>query len=160
MSDASVEVTDQPVRSVSSEGSDTAASTAAETVLDIADVRTMHIGELAERTGLSLRTIRHYDDVGILPATSRTEGGFRVYTEYDLERLMVIRRMKPLGFTLEEMTDLLAVLDALQVEKDETAAAELRARLAVFRDTAVERRAKMVETLARADEFIDVLTRY
>ena len=122
--------------------------------------RTMHIGELAERTGLSLRTIRHYDEVGILPATARTDGGFRVYTEDDLERLMVIRRMKPLGFTLEEMTDLLAVLDHLQEEKDEAAIGELRARLAVFRDTAVERRAKMVETLARADEFIDVLTRY
>lgn len=120
----------------------------------------MHIGELAERTGLSLRTIRHYDEVGILPATARTEGGFRVYTEDDLERLMVIRRMKPLGFSLEEMTDLLSVLDALQQEEDETVAQELRERLAVFRDTAVERRAKMVDTLARADEFIDVLTRY
>lgn len=122
--------------------------------------RTMHIGELAERTGLSLRTIRHYDEVGILPATARTEGGFRVYTEEDLERLMVIRRMKPLGFTLEEMTDLLAVLDALQEEKDDARILELRRRLAAFRDTATERRAKMVETLARADEFIDVLAKY
>jgi DNA-binding transcriptional MerR regulator len=122
--------------------------------------RTMHIGELAERTELSLRTIRHYDEVGILPATSRTEGGFRVYTEEDLERLMVIRRMKPLGFSLEEMTDLLSVLDGLQQEQDETVTRELRTRLAVFRDTAAERRAKMVETLARADEFIDVLARY
>ncbi len=122
--------------------------------------RTMHIGELAERTGLSLRTIRHYDDVGILPATARTEGGFRVYSEEDLERLMVIRRMKPLGFTLEEMTDLLSVLDALQQETDQGAVDELRARVATFRDTAVQRRDKMVETLARADEFIDVLTRY
>ncbi|MBG6225648.1 DNA-binding transcriptional MerR regulator [Arthrobacter sp. CAN_A2] len=125
-----------------------------------AGLRTMHIGELAERTGLSLRTIRHYDEVGILPATARTDGGFRVYTEEDLERLMVIRRMKPLGFTLEEMKDLLAVLDALQQEKDEAAAGELRARLAFFRETAAERRAKLVETLARADEFIDVLARY
>ncbi|MFC3300543.1 Mercuric resistance operon regulatory protein [Arthrobacter agilis] len=122
--------------------------------------RTMHIGELAERTGLSLRTIRHYDEVGILPATSRTEGGFRVYSEDDLERLMVIRRMKPLGFSLEEMTDLLAVLDALQQDSDKASAEGLRARLAAYRATAVERRAKMVETLARADEFIDVLTRY
>ncbi|PPB51011.1 MerR family transcriptional regulator [Arthrobacter pityocampae] len=122
--------------------------------------RTMHIGELAERTDLSLRTIRHYDEVGILPATARTDGGFRVYTEEDLERLMVIRRMKPLGFTLEEMKDLLAVIDALEGEEDEAAAAGLRARLAVFRDSAVERRAKLIETLARADEFIDVLTRY
>lgn len=125
-----------------------------------AEFRTMHIGELAERTGLSLRTIRHYDDVGILPATARTDGGFRVYTEDDLERMMVIRRMKPLGFTLEEMKDLLAVLGALQEEKDTTAAEVLRARLAAYRGMADERRAKLVETLARADEFIAVLARY
>ena len=41
----------------------------------------MHIGELAERTGLSLRTMRHYDDVGLVPATGRTEGGFRLYSQ-------------------------------------------------------------------------------
>jgi len=63
--------------------------------------RTMHIGELAERTGLSLRTIRHYDEVGLLPATGRTEGGFRVYAENDVERLTLIKQMKPLGFSLE-----------------------------------------------------------
>lgn len=125
-----------------------------------ARTRTMHIGELAERTGLSLRTIRHYDEVGILPATARTEGGFRVYTEDDLERLMVIRRMKPLGFTLEEMADLLAVVDALQVVEDGSAAEELRGRLTVFREAAAERRATMVQTLARADEFIEILGRY
>ena len=56
---------------------------------------TMHIGELAKRTGLSLRTIRHYDDVGLLPATARTDGGFRVFSEEDFERLMVIKQMKP-----------------------------------------------------------------
>jgi DNA-binding transcriptional MerR regulator len=120
----------------------------------------MHIGELAERTGLSLRTIRHYDDVGILPASSRTEGGFRVYTEGDFERLMLIRRMKPLGFTLEEMQDLLGTTDALQGATDPREIAELRAALSAFRDSAVERREKLVQTLARADEFIDILSRY
>ena len=72
---------------------------------------TMHIGELAERTGLSLRTIRHYDDVGLLPATARTEGGFRVYSEADAARLMLIKQMKPLGFSLEEMAEILGLLD-------------------------------------------------
>lgn len=148
MSDASARITERGAEQYPGPGGEQPAR-----------ARTMHIGELADRTGLSLRTIRHYDEVGILPATSRTEGGFRVYTEKDLERLMVIRRMKPLGFTLEEMTDLLGVLDALQAAEDGTAAEALRSRLAVFRDTAVERRAKMVETLARADEFIDVLNR-
>ncbi len=160
MSDASAEVTERPTQPGEPQNPASPGAVTSDAGKDAGKGRTMHIGELAERTGLSLRTIRHYDEVGILPATARTEGGFRVYTENDLERLMVIRRMKPLGFSLEEMTDLLSVLDALQVEEDEAAVGELRARLTVFRDTAIERRAKMVETLARADEFIDVLTRY
>jgi MerR family copper efflux transcriptional regulator len=73
----------------------------------------MHIGELAEKTGLSLRTIRHYDEVGLLEPTGRTVGGFRLYTQDDLARLLLIRRMKPLGFTLEEMTELLRIIETL-----------------------------------------------
>ena len=120
---------------------------------------TMHIGEVAERTSLSLRTIRHYDEVGLLPASSRTEGGFRVYMEADVERLMVIRRMKPLGFTLEEMKDLLSIIDALE-GADEAAAEELRGRLAVYLDGAAAQREKMVQNLSRADEFIATLKKY
>ncbi|WP_422389881.1 MerR family transcriptional regulator [Arthrobacter sp. N1] len=120
----------------------------------------MHIGELAERTGLSLRTIRHYDDVGILPATGRTEGGFRVYTETDASRLVLIRRMKPLGFTLDEMQELLAVTDALDVEEDPDERTRLHAALDVFRSSAEERREKLALTLERADEFIERLRQY
>ncbi|WP_309476720.1 MerR family transcriptional regulator [Arthrobacter sp. ISL-95] len=83
---------------------------------------TMHIGELADRTGLSLRTIRHYDDVGLLPATARTDGGFRVFSEDDFERLMVIKQMKPLGFSLEEMAEILALLAAPDVTAPERSA--------------------------------------
>ncbi len=110
----------------------------------------MHIGELAERTNLSLRTIRHYDEVGLLKPTGRSEGGFRLYTEEDLTRLMLIRRMKPLGFSLEEMTELLRVID----DADQPSA---RAQLAGFIDEATRRRAKLVEQLAMADEFLDLL---
>ena len=60
----------------------------------------MHIGELAERTALSQRTIRHYDEIGLLTPSGRSEGGFRLYTEGDLGRLLLIRRMKPLGLSL------------------------------------------------------------
>jgi MerR family copper efflux transcriptional regulator len=80
---------------------------------------TMHIGELADRAGMSLRTIRHYDEVGLLVPSGRTTGGFRVYTAQDLERLLVIRRMKPLGFTLDEMAELLRVVDALATKDPE-----------------------------------------
>jgi DNA-binding transcriptional MerR regulator len=118
--------------------------------------RTMHIGELADRTGLSLRTIRHYDDVGLLPATARTDGGFRVYSEEDYERLMVIKQMKPLGFTLEEMAELLRILSAEEtaVHQDED-----RAKLMEFLEKAVHQRAKMARNLAQADELIDRLNR-
>jgi DNA-binding transcriptional MerR regulator len=116
----------------------------------------MHIGELAERTGLSLRTIRHYDDVGLLPATARTDGGFRVYSEDDFERLMVIKQMKPLGFSLEEMAEILAMLASLA----EAAPAEGGpARVGEFLEKAVHERAKMARNLAQADEFIERLTR-
>ncbi|WP_427008168.1 MerR family transcriptional regulator [Pseudarthrobacter sp. H2] len=112
---------------------------------------TMHIGELAERTGLSLRTIRHYDDVGLLPATSRTDGGFRVYTEDDFDRLMVIKQMKPLGFSLEEMAEILGILASSEATGTDE---EAHARLSVFLAKAVHQRAKMARNLSQADEFI------
>ncbi|TDL37344.1 MerR family transcriptional regulator [Arthrobacter nitrophenolicus] len=111
----------------------------------------MHIGELAERTGLSLRTIRHYDDVGLLPATARTDGGFRVYSEDDFERLMVIKQMKPLGFSLEEMADILTILGNGQGQGTAAGNAE---KLTDYLQKAVDQRAKMARNLAQADEFI------
>jgi len=117
---------------------------------------TMHIGELAERTGLSLRTIRHYDDVGLLPATARTNGGFRVYSEADAARLMLIKQMKPLGFSLEEMAEILGLLAAERTAGSaDTAAPD--ARLAGFLERAEHQRAKMARNLSQADEFIAML---
>jgi len=120
----------------------------------ISSTNTMHIGELAERTGLSLRTIRHYDDVGLLPATARTEGGFRVYTEDAFERLMVIKQMKPLGFSLEEMAEILSLL---ATPGSPVPVREGSGRLTEFLDKAVHQRAKMARNLAQADEFIQRL---
>ena len=117
---------------------------------------TMHIGELAERTGLSLRTIRHYDEVGLLPATGRTNGGFRVYSEDDLERLTLIKAMKPLGFSLEEMAEILSILPALE---SAGTSQEVQARLAEISQQAILQRAKMARNLAQADEFIERISR-
>lgn len=114
---------------------------------------TMHIGELADRTGLSLRTIRHYDDVGLLPATARTEGGFRVYSEDDFDRLMLIKQMKPLGFSLEEMAEILSLLT------NGPDAPGSAGRLAEILEQAAHQRAKMARNLAQADDFIAMLGR-
>ncbi|MDU0315330.1 MerR family transcriptional regulator [Phycicoccus sp. M110.8] len=78
-----------------------------------ADVALLQIGDVAERTGLSLRTIRHYEEVGLLPGTQRSAGGFRLYTEEAVARLLLIKRMKPLDFSLEEMRDLIELRDRL-----------------------------------------------
>lgn len=75
--------------------------------------RLMHIGEVSDRTGLSLRTIRHYETVGIIGAPERTDGGFRVYTEAEVRRMDLVRRMRPLGFCLEELRTLLDMLEKL-----------------------------------------------
>lgn len=73
----------------------------------------MHIGEVAERVGLSLRTIRYYEEIGLISPSARSQGGFRLYLEADVARLQLVKDMKPLGFSLDEMRDLLGVLDKL-----------------------------------------------
>ena len=118
---------------------------------------TMHIGELAERTGLSLRTIRHYDEIGLLKASGRTDGGFRLYTDEDQARLILIRRMKPLGFSLEEMMSLLKTIDTLDGAIEGIDIAAVRSDLESFIAQAEERRQKLQEQLAMADEFLALL---
>ncbi len=68
---------------------------------------TMLIGEVAERTGLTQRTLRYYEEKGLLPPAPRLEGGFRLYTEADIQRLEHIRELKQvLGFSLLEIKEL------------------------------------------------------
>ena len=113
--------------------------------------RPMQIGELAERTGLSIRTLRHYDEIGLLRPSARSDGGFRLYTADDESRLLLIRRMKPLGYSLEQMGELLAVVDGLDADPADAA---LSARLGDIRDEARTRRDDLRRKLAAADEFV------
>lgn len=115
----------------------------------------MQIGELAERTGLSLRTIRHYDDEGLLTPTTRSTGGFRLYSLDDHERLVVIKAMKPLGFSIDRMRDLLDVIHQLQRGSRKTG--ELTARLQTLLAEALERRDTLRAQLALAEEFVTQL---
>ncbi|MFC7877901.1 MerR family transcriptional regulator [Isoptericola sp. NPDC057391] len=125
---------------------------------DPSPAATLHIGAVASRTELSLRTLRHYDEVGLVRPSARSEGGFRLYTEDDVERLLLVRRMKPLGFTLEEMAELLEITDALEAGTlDDAGAGDARARLDGYRAAAEERRAGLARKLAMADEFIALL---
>lgn len=75
------------------------------------------IGEVAELTGLSIRTLRHYDEIGLVQPSGHTAGGFRLYTDADIDRLLLVRRMKPLGFSLERMSQFLQAADILAAAK-------------------------------------------
>jgi len=67
------------------------------------------IGELAKKLEMSQRTIRYYEEIGLLNSVKRLEGGRRVYTDTDLRRLKLIKRLKMLGLTLSDMQELEAI---------------------------------------------------
>ena len=121
----------------------------------------LQIGEVSARTELTIKTIRHYDDVGLVRPSARSGGGFRLYTPDDVGRLISIRRMKPLGFTLDEMRDLLAALDTL-ADPSFSAAERHHASafLAVCHTRAHEACATLTKQLAYARELTDQLADY
>jgi len=69
------------------------------------------IGALAKRTGTKVQTIRYYEDIGLMPAPERTEGGQRRYGAAALDRLAFIRHARDLGFGLDAIRELLDLSD-------------------------------------------------
>ncbi|MFE2544379.1 MerR family transcriptional regulator [Actinacidiphila glaucinigra] len=123
------------------------------------DGRHMQIGEVAARTGLSLRTIRHYEETGLVTPSARSQGGFRLYTETDVARLMVIRRMKPLGFSLDQMRDLLEAIDRLDAA-DPPAGDDRQAlldRVRAYEQDAARKIEELRVQLSRAEDFAATL---
>jgi DNA-binding transcriptional MerR regulator len=73
--------------------------------------RPLTIGRLAQATGVPAKTIRYYEQVGVLPAPGRSEAGYRQYTQRDVHRLLFIRRARVLGLSLKALKALTAELD-------------------------------------------------
>ena len=63
----------------------------------------LRVGELARRTGLTVRTLHHYDEIGLLKPSLHSEGGYRLYTAADIARLQRVMSLRQLGFGLEEI---------------------------------------------------------
>lgn len=91
--------------------------------------RMRQIGEVADAVGLSLRTIRHWDEVDLVPPSGRSAGGFRLYTGADIARLRLIKSLKPLDLSLEEIREVLSIRDRLALLPDDVEAQSLRSLL-------------------------------
>lgn len=118
--------------------------------------RPMTIGKLSKATGVSIRTLRHYDEIELLTPATRTEAGYRLYVAGDIERLQQIRSLQALGFSLQQITgvlrdaepDLGGILEQQLVSVDQQVDQHSRLRSQLSDLLAVLRRA---ETVARED---------
>jgi len=118
-----------------------------------ADEDLHQIGEVAEQVGLSLRTVRYYEEVGLLSAPARTDGGFRLYGAEHIEQLELIRQMKPLGLSIEEMRALLRARHDLGTSAGARRKAEARDSLERFAELASERCVELRRQLRSAERF-------
>ncbi|WP_027132623.1 MerR family transcriptional regulator [Geminicoccus roseus] len=69
----------------------------------------MNIGQAAERSGLPVKTIRYYEQIGLIEAPARRQSGYRFYDETDVQTLLFIQRARSLGFSVDDCRDLLAL---------------------------------------------------
>ena len=118
------------------------------------------IGHVAERVGVSLRTVRYYEEQGLLSPEARTGGGFRLYSDDQIERLELIHQIKPLGFSVDEIRCLLHARDAMHdpsaASSDREVATE---RLSRFADVASQRCEELSEQVQRASDLARRLRR-
>ncbi|MCL4301006.1 MAG: heavy metal-responsive transcriptional regulator [Anaerolineae bacterium] len=78
---------------------------------DKATTDDLRIGNLAQASGVSTKTIRFYEEIGLLPPAQRAENGYRLYGGEDVRRLRFIRNARSLGFTLDDLKEVLALRD-------------------------------------------------
>lgn len=118
----------------------------------------VQIGVMAERVGLSLRTVRYYEEIGLVEPTARTSGGFRLYGPEQEARLRILKTMKPLGFTLEQMRDLVRLLDdAAEVEPGDQRARSILDEVNVLRREIALRRADLLVQVEATQQISDAL---
>lgn len=129
----------------------------------------LQIGEASERSGLTQRTLRYYEEKGLLEPPTRMEGGFRLYSDGDLERLERIKQLKELlGFSLAEVKEMLDADEVrLQIKAEwrkDADAAEKTEKIRTAREATIQQLslidAKIERMNAMRHELSERLTRY
>ena len=127
------------------------------------DENYLQIGEAADRTELTQRTLRYYEEKGLLHAPTRMDGGFRLYSGEDIERLERIKELKNLlGFSLADIKEMLESDDVrtqIRAEWDRGAdAAEKAARIRLAREATLQQLALVEQKMERMSAMRDELT--
>jgi DNA-binding transcriptional MerR regulator len=117
------------------------------------------VGEVAERLGVSPRTIKYYEELGLVRPEARSPGKFRLYGEEEVERLERILRMKGIGYSLATIRELLAVRDAAQEADKVTVLREVAGRLKDREQETTVRIQRMRDDLKRAEALREELRR-
>ncbi|WP_312992162.1 Cu(I)-responsive transcriptional regulator [Achromobacter animicus] len=102
----------------------------------------MNIGQAAKESGISAKMIRYYESIGLISPPVRTNSGYRVYSEHDVHTLRFVRRARDLGFSVEQMNELLALW------QDRSRASADVKRIALEHVEELERKAKALREMA------------
>ena len=117
------------------------------------------VGGVAERLGVSPRTIKYYEELGLIEPEARSSGGFRLYGEKEVRRLERILRLKGIGYSLATIRELLAVRDAAKEADKATLLREVARRLKERERDATVRIQRMQNDLKQAEALRQELRR-
>ena len=116
----------------------------------------LRIGELAKQTGFSAKTLRYYEDIGLVRPAERSESGYRLYSDDVLERLRFVRRSRGLGLRLEDIRRILEISDEGRipcehvvgiVDRELAEALKQMARLRALRRDLTHLRARLIDAI-------------
>ena len=119
----------------------------------------IRVGEVAERLEVSPRTVKYYEELGLVEPEERSRGGFRLYGEREMERLGRILKMKSMGYSLAAIREILAVRDTAQEADKMTVLRTATEHLKGREREVSERILKMREDLGRAEALREELGR-
>ncbi|MBZ7925317.1 Cu(I)-responsive transcriptional regulator [Ensifer adhaerens] len=108
----------------------------------------MNIGEASRASGVSTKMIRYYETIGLIPQADRSESGYRNYGDNDVHTLQFIRRSRDLGFTVEQMADLLALW------RDRSRASGEVKKIALEHVAILERKAEELKAMSRTLKYL------
>jgi MerR family transcriptional regulator, thiopeptide resistance regulator len=130
----------------------------------------LRVGELAKRTGLSVRTLHHYEAIGLLAPSARTESGYRIYDAPEIARLQQIASLRQLGFSLDDIRRLLddtgitaeqvLALHIRRIDEQLARQRELRERLSALVRLMRARRALTIEELLETIGVTSMVDKY